>query len=532
LIEQVAGEVCDDASDWFAFTAPCDGFLGVETRVVGTLSLGGTAGTDVQTRLYASPPAAALRTTKPTTVALHPMHDEVVGGQTYYIEIEHADSDPVPYTLRVYMLPDGECGSASYICEGSSTYIAPTESSCIVNPTGGSCPGSRTYTQAVALPEVDDGQSGWADGWVIHVGADEVRNHHRPTTSEQALLLARCEQACLDEWQAVDSIDADCDHENAFSAITLRGTPSVPTQQLVPSGEHNGSGIFGSESLSCNVHETCCEGFASNLCPFRPKRVTPGPEPYTPSPRDQYVFDVSGSQATVEGGSAAIAFDGALGYSEPNAASGTRSVYLSNLSLEATNTPTVDLDCSDGTDPAPKITRLTVDLLQPAFGIRSASSGLVAFPTGSLLYRVFIELDEATTWTKDFVNPVPVGGSLSPSGLALAFEQGIRVPCGAGVADLAISVTLADAALDAHPPEIDLAIPSTMSCPGTLSLNASVTDPDSDLDTVRWMIAGYLMKSTISSVYVPFSSGSQVVSAIACDARGACVRADQTVTCT
>jgi hypothetical protein len=231
-----------------------------------------------------------------------------------------------------------------------------------------------------------DGTS-YVDGWAVHAGAHEIKNVHRLTASEQALLQSRCEQACIDEWADVAAVAADCTNAGAFTSIELRGIPSIAAEAIVPAGKQRGEGIFGTESLACNVHDECCASFSSNLCPFKPQRVTPGPEPIKPSPREPYVFSLDGSTGTIAGTTATVALDGAVGFSDPFATTGTRPVYLSQLQLSATTQPSVSLSCTDGTNSMQTLTAVELELTQPAFGIRSDTTGLVGFPSGSLLYR-------------------------------------------------------------------------------------------------------------------------------------------------
>ena len=532
---ELTAEVCDSGSDWFTFTAQCDAYFGFETRTTGTLTQGGTAGTDVNTYLYdAGALATPMRTTTPGGLQLHPMHAKLDAGTQYYVQIQHADSDPVPYSLRIYSFPDGQCSSGAYICEGNATAIAATESSCLVFPNAPGCYSSRTVTQSVDLPEVSDGNGGWVDGWVVHVDASEVRNVDAPTTAEWALIESRCEQACTEEWENIEAIDADCTNASAFTSITLRNKPSVPTRRLVESSVLDASGIFDSEALTCDIQDDCCKSFSSNICPFRPEKVSPGPEPSTPSPREQYELGLSGSSATVTGAMSSIALDGHIGFSNPKDDSGTRPVYLSELAFSTTSSTAVQVSCSDGTQAAVTIDSIEFELLQPAFGIRSGTSGLVGFPPGALVYKVSVDVTAGSTVTVERTawNAGNALGVLTPTAFAIDLEHTVRVGCGAGTTDIDIDLDLDEGSVDEVPPSATLSVPTSMKCPGTLTLSATVSDADGDLDTTRWYIDDYLLGPAVTSIPVPSGISTFDVAVVACDERGGCSRDEQTVTCT
>ena len=513
----ISGVLCD-GSDWYVLEIPCNGYFGVEARVSDESG-------QVLVKLYQD---QTLERQTDGSFAINAIHRPVVP-QTYYVEVEHLSGTAVTYDLRAYLLPDGTCTSASYLCHADALEIDATETSCWVFPSGGSCPSGQTHTQAVALPEVSDGMSGWVEGWAIHVGSDEIRNIHRPTSTELAMLHDRCVEACEAEWASIDEITADCSAIDAFTAITLRQTPSTPTLALVPSAQQDGSDLFPMQSLSCNLHTSCCEQFSSHLCPFRPDRVTPG-NPLLASTREQYVFDLEGSTMMIEGAEAATSVEGVVRYSDADdTAAEPQAVYLSDLFIVSETSTELELDCNDGTTAMPEISLFAFGLTQPAFGIRRTAAAEVAFPPGALLYRIGVLVDSVVTWV-DAVNSLPVYGELSPAGVDLDLAQVVRVPCNDGTSDILLTLDLADDAVIAEPPDITITLASTMSCPGVLTLSATVTDPNADVDTVRWLVDDHLLAPSVTQVTVP--SGAPVLAVVACDSRGACTRAEHTITCT
>jgi hypothetical protein len=513
----IAGVLCE-GSDWYVLEMPCVGYFGVEARVSdesGVVRVTFHQGQTVERQTSGS-------------FAIHAIHRPVVP-QTYYVEVEHVSGTAVTYDLRAYLLPDGTCTSASYLCHADALEIDATEASCSSFPAGGSCPTGQTYTQAVALPEVSDGMSGWVEGWAIHVGSEEIRNIHRPTSTELGMLHDRCVVACKAEWAATDEITADCDAVGAFTAITLRQSPSTPARALVPAMQQDGSELFPMQTLSCNLHTSCCEEFSSHLCPFRPDRVTPG-NPLLASTREQYVLGLDGSTMMIAGAAAPTGVDGVVRFSDADdTAAEPQVVYVADLSIVSETSTELELDCNDGSRATPTISLFAFGLTQPAFGVRRTGTAEVAFPPGALTYRIGVLVNSVITWV-DAVNALPVYGELSPAGIDLQLAQVVRVPCNGGTTDILLMLDLVDDAVIAEPPEVTINLASTMSCPGVLGLSATVTDPNADVDTVRWFVDDHLLAPSVTQVTVP--SGSPVFAVVACDSRGACTRAERTVSCT
>jgi hypothetical protein len=110
-------------------------------------------------------------------------------------------------------------------------------------------------------------------------------------------------------------------------------------------------------------------------------------------------------------------------------------------------------------------------------------------------------------------------------------SQVVRVPCKGGTTDLELDISLGDDTITAHPPEVAVDIASSITCPSTVSLDATITDPESDVDTVRWYVNDVLLKQTLTSIGVPSGAGSVDFAVVACDSRGACTRDEKTVDC-
>ena len=78
------------------------------------------------------------------------------------------------------------------------------------------------------------------------------------------------------------------------------------------------------------------------------------------------------------------------------------------------------------------------------------------------------------------------------------------------------------------PPSVTITSPSTVSCPGTLTLSATVSDPDSDVTSLRWYVDDVLMASGTTSMAM---TQGHTLQAVARDARGGATTATHVVTC-
>jgi len=78
------------------------------------------------------------------------------------------------------------------------------------------------------------------------------------------------------------------------------------------------------------------------------------------------------------------------------------------------------------------------------------------------------------------------------------------------------------------PPSVTIDIPSTVSCPSSVDLDATASDPDGDLDVVRWYVDDVLIDGATTSL--TFTEQHEV-RAVAFDDRGAATTATKTVDC-
>lgn len=71
-------------------------------------------------------------------------------------------------------------------------------------------------------------------------------------------------------------------------------------------------------------------------------------------------------------------------------------------------------------------------------------------------------------------------------------------------------------------------MPSTVSCPDTIDLDYTAFDYDDDIESVRWLVDGVLMASSVTTL--DFTTGHELT-AIVRDERGATHTDTETVTC-
>ena len=102
------------------------------------------------------------------------------------------------------------------------------------------------------------------------------------------------------------------------------------------------------------------------------------------------------------------------------------------------------------------------------------------------------------------------------------------VPCGAGTLPVTATIDLNMTTFLARPPAVTISTPSSVACPGGLVLTANASDPDGDLQGVRWYVDDVLIAPGTSTLAM---TRSHVLRAVARDARGAAKTHTKTVTC-
>lgn len=411
-------------------------------------------------------------------------------------------------------------------CVAASTFHA-TETSCRTEPTPG-C--SSIDLEDVDPPWVTTSSGGYR-GWPIHMPAGWVEDPQSPTTAELDDITDSCIAACELEWSDNPDVAANCS-ASSFSSITLRSTGDIGPVQRIPNSQEFGAGLFGTQVLSCSLEsDDCCHEFDEDLCATAPTRHTSASVPL--SRGEEYVVSfASNSKVTFHTPNASkqLPMAGSAGYSHcPAGAIGTTCpFYLGSASATATSAVTVTDTCPDGSSFQAVVTDLDVELVQPAFGIADAATHSKAMPEGSLFLRGMITVDGATytveATNEDVVYVTAAEGWLFAMNMDIAFNA----PCGDSTIPVTMEVDLQRQGALESPPSVTIDVPSAVTCPSWVDLDATATDPDSDLATVRWYVDDVLISPTTSRLKF---TGPHVLRAVARDARGATRSATKSVTC-
>lgn len=459
--------------------------------------------------------------------AIHAKVD--AGDPPHRIEVSHEAGDDIDYVLETRFFPRGTCAPAGFLCE-TTNRIEAEETSCLVEPTA-SC--SSTTTTDVALPQVDDG-SGLVDGWIVYVAPDEVVNVHNPRSSELAFIESRCEDACADEWGTNDDITANCTVSSGFEEPRVVDTDSHPAQDLVAAADEDGSGVFTGQSLSCNLMTSCCEEFDEDLCPASPQRDTPATAQLARG--EEYRLAIGGAsevEIDTNAGTWTSGLTGEVGFSlcPGGNQQGPCPFYLGSVEIEATATPTITLDCPDGSQRSEQLSDLEVTLLQPGFGIDAQGNDSKGFPAGGLVLEASATIGGKTYRERGASNLVALL-TASPTSLGVAGAPvSFMVDCGAhtGRVDLTFDIEEATSgAVLEEPPSLSITTPAQVTCGQTTNLTANASDPDGDLDGVRWYVDDVLLASSVSSLV--FTTG-HTLRAVATDDRGAATTDEIQITC-
>jgi hypothetical protein len=424
----------------------------------------------------------------------------------------------------------GECPqiSASWNCEATNE-LTVTETSCTTEPSSGACPSGYQTTNSVTLPTVPNGVNPYS-GWIAHTPAGWISDPDDPTQAELDLVLERCIEACELEWSNNPDITAACSATDAFETPTLGQSPALGSEHRIPADARDGSNLFTSQSLGCDLHTDCCIEFDEDVCPAKLLRPTSVDLPLGRGEEVLVNVGTSSSKATfiTPGGSVSMPLVGEAGYSRCRDG-GTCPFYVGSLAVSGTSTVTVFDTCPDSSSFTAPVTDFDLELLQPAFGIADSSSNDKAFPTGALHLQGTITI-AGTAYTIRAVNEQPVYLAASGSGFFAAdLDIDFDVPCGAGTLPVTLQIDLRHAGTPiGRPPTIGIATPSTFSCPTAMTLTSTASDPDSDLASVRWYVDGVLLAPSVTAIPM---TGPHTLRAVARDARGAATTATRPVTC-
>ena len=408
------------------------------------------------------------------------------------------------------------------------------ETSCAGEPTPACASGDVVLT-TVAKPWVENPDGGGFEGWVVHV--PNIADPLAPSSSELAYVEARCAQACALEYSDRPDIAASCTHALAWDPPTLRGIPSLPTVRRIPLDRRDGSGVFTGLSLSSDLLVDACQAFDEDLCAATPARVTPAQLQPSGAPLargEEWRVQLAGASELVlatPGDSGAAPLSGTAGWSAcADFGSGSTDCpfYLGSLELETLGSIGLSDQCPDSSMFAATVSAFSLTAFQPAFGIADALGSRAGFPPGGLVLEARMTIGGVEHLVRG-VNDDDVVMDLDAGALEGHASFGFDVPCGAGTLAVVAEIAWETTSIEDAPPTVELTMPSHVTCDGSnVALSANASDPDGDLDSVRFFVDGVLVAPLTTQI--PFT-GPHMVRAVARDERGATSSDEQLVAC-
>jgi hypothetical protein len=447
--------------------------------------------------------------------------------------------DTLEFTRSTDDAAVGTCSTQTgmWACEASSGLL-PERPVCTAEPVSGACPSQSLTTQMLDVPEVPEEWGGPFAGWVVHMPAGYGDDPWDPPNELVDAMTARCVQACEQQWSHDPTVVTGCDDVGAFVDVSLLSTPSHGALRRISPLRTRGQELFDEEMLDCSLLDSCCEAFDENVCLAAPRRPTPAE--YAVGVGQEYVVEIDSNESKLEVTDgetvSSVVLYGDVGFSRCRDGNDTEPCpfYLGSLTAKSIGSIKIPVTCPNQQVIHRTLYWLTVNLAQPAMGIAQEGTDLVGFPAGALVFDANFTLGGGVEMDVRGVTQVDVVGTAGDS----AFEFGeIKVtgmmPACWGQDDIPVEGTFEIVldligGIEASPPEIEIDIPATVSCPSNVDLDAIASDPDDDLDTVRWWIDDVLMSASTTSV--TFTQG-HTVRAVAYDERGAATTATKTITC-
>lgn len=264
-----------------------------------------------------------------------------------------------------------------------------------------------------------------------------------------------------------------------------------------------------------------------------PARVTPAEDMLKVG--EEWSVTVSGtmeadSSLAVYGSPAALT--GTAGYTEctEGNASDPCPFYLGSMELELSEPLELVLSCN-GSPYTFELEELTIRLAQPAFGIAREGASTRGFPPGSLVLAAEGVVNSVPFTSRrpnqETVMVAATSGSMSMQGSSRAGVD-LSIPCGTETAEIELLWSFGAVAWPGRPPTIEIDVPSTVSCPGSVDLDYTASDYDDDIESVRWLVDGVLMDASVARL--DFTKGHELT-AIVRDGRGATDTDVETVAC-
>lgn len=444
----------------------------------------------------------------------------------------HAMIDSIEFTRDPDTIGTPTCptASAAWGCE-PTVALQAIETSCDGEPMP-TCAPADQKTLGVTMPVVSDGFGPSFSGWVVHTPGGWIADPSNPTPEELNDILGQCHAACELEWSDSPSITANCADPSAWQQPVLRSTPGIGPESRIPGSREDGSGVFAGQSLACELELDCCEVFDEALCAARAQRPTSAMMPLARGEEQRLQIGTTASKVEFITPTATTAMPlmGTMGYSMcPEGETGaTCPFYLGSLDVSATSSATIADTCPDTSTFTMTVDDFAITLLQPAIGIADAGSYQKGFPQGALYIQGDVTVD-GKAYTIRGVNEEPVIFTAGYFGLFAAdLDVGLTLPCGSGTVDMTVRIDLRSAAILDEAPIASIDTPDEVSCPTTLSLDATVADPDQDLASSRWFVDDVLISDGVTSI--PMTTDHEL-RLVARDARGATTTVSKSIHC-
>lgn len=424
------------------------------------------------------------------------------------------------------------CGSvgADWRCEVAAGFAAFREV-CSGEPTP-KCEETDTSFESIDAPHVYGPPGTGFDGWLVHAPVGWVLDANNPSAGELAWISDACQKACELEWSDDPDVQANCSSSYAFETPSLHGVTDLAPQHHIPASQASGEQVFPPQVLSCDLEDDCCLYFDEHACAAKQIRGTSLMSPLERAEEQRLQLGGGGTKIEFITQSATypMAATGEIGYSLcPDGETGvTCPFYLGSFSVTGTHPVTVVDTCPDASTLTVTVTDFDVQLLQPSLGIADSGSYMKGFPSGALLLQANATVD-GNEYVFRGTNQSNVEFFAASYGLfAVDLDATFPVPCGDSVTDLTVRFDLRTNAQLEEPPYVELNLPEEVSCPGTLTLAATVFDGDGDLDRVKWYVDDVAIANGVSAI--PMTTDHSV-RAVAFDSRGAATTDEVDVTC-
>lgn len=429
--------------------------------------------------------------------------------------------------------PDAYCGLAQGAWTCTPSQLVVEEHSCAATPVAEACSTADEETDPLLPPTFDfEGTTG--SGWVVHTPRGWVGDLLNPTAAELDSVSEMCARACAQEYSDQPEVTATCDSTSAFGTPTLISVNSSGSEPRIADSLASGSELFGQSSgLTCDLRTTCCFDFDEALCSASPARLTVAPTGL--AEKTERVLKLQSGYTNVSlitpGSTTTKTTKGVVSFSKTTDedADGYRPFFLGSFGVEREGLWGHSDTCPDGSTLQLSIKDLSIDMLQPTFGIEEVATGQIGVPPGALRMLATFEANGESYaiegWNEDNVYFEAQEFYFEATDVDVAFS----VRCGDSELPVVARFNVKYSQVLAIGPEVEaITTPHTVACGTSVSLTANVTDLDNDLVATRWYADGVLLSADLDTVQV---DSPLLLRAVATDARGATSSLEKTVDC-